>query len=271
MYEALLLIIPFVAGTAVGSFLNVLILRGSQGEKPTGRSHCDSCGKTLAPRELVPVISFIIQKGRCRSCGAALSLQYPIVELLTGLAYAAAVAYAGPSLDAYDLASVGTLAASFLAIAAAIVILVSDIRFFIIPDGAVAALAAAGAWVSASRWLDARMLGFSFGQTAGADAAAALAFFIFFAALWFFSKGRWMGFGDAKLSFATSLLIGYPASIAAFLFSFWLGGLVGAAALLINPKNRKRLIPFGPFILVGTLAAFFFSNIFFTSVSLPLL
>lgn len=269
MYEQLLLIIPFVIGTAVGSFLNVLILRGSKGEKPTGRSRCDACKKTLAAAELIPVISFLVQKGRCRSCGAALSLQYPIVELLTGFAYAAAAAYLGLSL-APDLRSLGMLLASFLAIAAAIVIVVSDIRFFIIPDGAVAALALVGAWASVSRWLEVKPSDASFFQSTGTDTAAALVFFVFFAALWFLSRGRWMGFGDAKLSFATSLLVGYPASIAAFLFSFWLGGLAGAATLAVNPKNRKRLIPFGPFIIIGTLAAFFFSDALFAIISLPL-
>lgn len=269
MYENFFLIIPFALGTVVGSFLNVLILRGSRGEKPTGRSRCDSCKKTLAPAELIPIVSFLIQKGRCRSCGAALSRQYPIVELLTGIAYAGATAYGTPSL-AYDLRSLGTLAASFLGIAAAIVILVSDIRFFIIPDGAVAILALVGAYAGVSRWLNPEQADFSFLKTAGADLGAASVFFLFFAALWFFSKGRWMGFGDAKLSFAASLLVGYPASIPAFLFSIWLGGLVGAAALAANPKNRGRLIPFGPFILAGAAAAFFFSKALLNIIPLPL-
>src|SRR3990167_5653720 len=85
------IIIVFIFGLVVGSFLNVVILRGNRGESFTrGRLRCESCGKELAWFELIPLLSFALQCGRCRSCGAALSRQYPLVEFATGVLFAAA-------------------------------------------------------------------------------------------------------------------------------------------------------------------------------------
>jgi len=211
----------------------------------------------LRAHELIPVVSFVIQKARCRSCGTALSWQYPLVEAATALTFTFLAWRFSP------FASVGWLPAlvfflAFPAAAGLIVLVVSDLRFQILPNGATAILAAFGVAAGIAR------------GTLAVDAIAALAFALFFAALWFFSRGRWMGFGDAKLILATSLAIGFPASIAAFLFSFWLGGIVGIALLALGKKDPQSRIPFGPFIIAGTVAAYFFSAQFLAATGLSL-
>lgn len=241
----LIFLFAFLIGLVVGSFLNVVILRGARGEGLGGRSHCDACGKKLRPAELIPIISFVIQKARCRSCGAALSWCYPLME--AGCA-AFFVLLAGRFLGGIGTGYDALLAlAAFPAAAALIVLVVSDLRFQILPDGAVAVLFFFGILASIGR------------GTLAADAIAALAIAAFFAGLWLFSRGAWMGLGDAKLALATSLVVGFPASVSAFLFSFWLGGIWGALLLFSGRKGLSSRIPFGPFILAGALLAYFFS------------
>lgn len=235
----------FFTGLIVGSFLNVVILRGARGERLGGRSHCDACGKTLRPAELIPIISFVIRKARCRSCGAALSWQYPLIEAGCAAFFVfLAWRFPGGISTGYDLA---LALGAFPAAAALIVLVISDLRFQILPDGAVAVLFFFGMLASIGR------------GTLAADAIAALAIAAFFAGLWLFSRGAWMGLGDAKLVLATSLIVGFPASVSAFLFSFWLGGIWGALLLFSGRKGLSSRIPFGPFILAGSLLAYFLS------------
>ncbi|MFY9463085.1 MAG: prepilin peptidase [Candidatus Sungiibacteriota bacterium] len=269
-----ILFLASVIGLVIGSFLNVVILRGARGEglggpprrgSPWariahlgGRSRCDHCGAKLRARELIPVISFLWQKARCRSCGTVLSWQYPLVEAGTALAFLFLAWRFFPAVaGGFGQAFLFFLA--FPAMAALIVLVVSDFKFQILPDGATAILL---------------LFGIAAGIVRGAlliDTIAALTFALFFAALWFFSRGRWMGFGDAKLILATALAVGFPASFAAFLFSFWLGGIVGVVLLSLGKKGLQSRIPFGPFIIAGTLVAWFFADSFFAFTGLDLL
>jgi prepilin signal peptidase PulO-like enzyme (type II secretory pathway) len=243
----------FLLGLAVGSFLNVVILRGSERKSLGGRSQCVSCKKTLSWYELIPIVSFVIQKGRCRSCGAVLSLQYPLVELGTGVAYAVAASQIG----SFDPAGLIIFAGLLIVIATAIVIIVSDFRWQIIPNGAVLTLFLIGVLLAIFRLFQTQS-----GTASVPDlvwnVGAAVVITLFFAALWFFSRGRWMGFGDVKLIFATSLIVGFPAS--ALLFSFWLGGIFGLFLLLTRKSGLKSVMPFGPFILMGAILGYFFAD-----------
>lgn len=250
----------FLAGLAVGSFLNVVILRGERGQGFGGRSHCDACGRTLRAHELIPIVSFIVQKARCRSCGAVLSWQYPIVEAGTALAFALLAWRFLSLISVPTYAYAGTLVflLAFPAVAALIVLIVSDFRFQILPDGATAILVVFGIVAAIAR------------GALLADALAALAFALFFAALWFFSRGRWMGFGDAKLVLATSLAVGFPVSLSAFLFSFWLGGISGVVLIGLGKKGLSSRIPFGPFIIAGAAVAYFLSPAFLSLTGLSL-
>ena len=246
-------IFSFFLGLVVGSFINVVVRRGERGEKITGRSHCESCGKTLSFLELIPVLSFLFLRGRCRNCNAPFSLQYPLVELGTGVSYALAGWF---FLDfSFDLLSFLSWLAVFLGIGAAMIIAVSDIRSHIIPNGAVLALLALGLFRSV--YVLSQTKSSTFVLDLVWDMVAALVIALFLAALWYFSGGRWMGFGDVKLIFVTSLILGFPAAFMAFLLAFWLGGLFGIILIVSRQKTLQSHIPFGPFILVGAALAYF--------------
>ncbi len=245
-------------GTVVGSFLNVVILRGARGEPLTGRSYCESCKKTLSAGELIPIFSFLIQKGHCRSCGVPLLWQYPLVEFATGLSYATA---AWLLWQKFTLSSelFLFLPIFFLSIGAFIVILVSDLKYYLIPNGALAILLALGILAIFYR----QQNGTFFSLALDLGTTFLLSFLLF--SLWLFSQGRWMGLGDSKLFFVISLLLGFPLNIVAFLFSFWSGALVGGGLLLTGQKKLGGLIPFGPFIILGGGIAFLGGEFFLQS------
>ena len=236
-------------GLAIGSFLNVVIIRSVKGESLRGRSYCRNCRTQLTAKELIPLISFCVQKGRCRNCGAVLSRQYFWVELASGFLFASAFYFLAKNFG-FQLTAPFFWWLFFFWLLASLVIIIfaADWRFQIIPHIPAIILFILGAAATIYR------NGWSF--SSGLDFAAAFALSLFFFSLWLFSKGDWMGLGDAKLILATSLLVGYPLSTVAFLFSFWLGGIVGAGLLLSGLKTKKSQIPFGPFILLGAFMAY---------------
>lgn len=252
------LVIGFAAvlGLIVGSFLNVAILRGNKEEKLGGRSHCPFCKRRLSVKELIPVLSFLWQKGRCLSCGQKISWQYPLVESLTAIIYAVTVWFFLNSPFRPDFYNLIFLILLLAGLAAAVVIAVSDLRFKTIPNGAVLTLFLLGLFLIFIKWY---RLGLA---PAGKDFVASVFISLLLASIWFFSKGRAMGFGDAKLIFTTSLILGFPGSLSAFLFSFWLGGATGLVFLAMRTHGLKSQLPFGPFILVGSILAYFFSQSF---------
>ncbi len=236
--------IVFLFGAAIGSFLNVVIFRYNSGESALkGHSRCFSCGKKLSWYELIPIFSFLVQRGKCHGCGSKISLQYPAVEILTGLLFALIYLkfFNNPLLITYYL----------LLITLLIVIAVYDLKHFIIPNKTV--------WLFnalAFVFLFFNVSSFKF-QVLGL--LSGLSFFAFFALLWLVSRGRWMGFGDAKLALGMGWVLGPAKTVVAFMFSFWIGAIIGII-LLIFQKSKyglKSQIPFGPFLVIGFLIALF--------------
>src|SRR3989344_4097317 len=171
-------VILFVFGAIVGSFLNVVGLRWGSGRTPGGRSSCPHCGKVLEWRELVPIVSFCLLKARCRGCQAKISWQYPLIELWTGLVFVNVPYMFLPVFCIYT------------------VILVYDFTHKIIPDALV--------YTSIVVALISRIV-------AGGslwDWLAGPIIFSFFGLIWLLSRGRAMGFGDAKLGLSIGLLLG---------------------------------------------------------------
>jgi len=206
-------------GLAVGSFLNVLIDRLPQGKNViTGRSQCDYCGKTLRWFELVPLLSFFIQRGRCRRCHNKLSWQYPIVELVTAVAFA--------------------YGANPLVFSSLLVIFVADLKYQIIPDSMVV-MGVIG------------VIGV-IGEKNVASGFGAAAFFLL---LWLVTRGKGMGLGDVKLAFLMGLLLGFPNIIIASYLAFLTGAASGVILILLGKKKLKEKIAFGPFLVAGTVIA----------------
>jgi leader peptidase (prepilin peptidase)/N-methyltransferase len=125
LYDHIMMFYVFALGTIIGSFLNVVLYRTYSGRSIGGRSSCGSCGKTLQAIDLVPIVSFLFLRGRCRRCGSRISWQYPLVEALTGLLFLGSYMYARTS---YEL--IGFIAFSIVAV----LISVYDIKHTIIPD-----------------------------------------------------------------------------------------------------------------------------------------
>lgn len=248
-------ILIFCFGLIVGSFLNVAILRYNTGAGLRGRSRCLACARTLRWPELLPLFSFAIQRGRCRSCSSKISWQYPVVEGLTGLLFILIFTQFGSSLAALPLLLAHLVIASLL-----VVILVYDFRHKIIPDGLVFAFVGLALL---SGLLDFSLLRFVNHLLAGG------LIFGFFYLLWRVSRGRWMGFGDAKLGLGVGFLLGLAGGISAIVFAFWIGAVVslvlmGLSRALGRSRWRSRLsfqseIPFAPFIILGLWLNLFFS------------
>lgn len=260
MDDGFILALRFLIGLALGSFLNVLTMRYDPArplfsfKNFSGKSHCPACGRSLRWFELVPFLSFVFLGGRCRTCRARLSLQYPAVELLSAFSLAA-IPFALPGLEGWLWA---------VAALVGLIIIVIDLRHMIIPDEANLALAALGALrvlVRPSPPLSEfgyyrYMFGFpeSFVFNRAIAAGIGLAFF---ALIVIFSRGRGMGMGDVKLAGASGILLGWPDIILAVAVSFLAGALVSILLMSLKRKGLKSAIPFGPFIVLGIFVARF--------------
>lgn len=237
-------VIVFLAlGAIIGSFLNVVALRLRTGVGVRGRSMCMSCGKALAWYELVPVASFVAQRGRCRGCRARISWQYPLVE--AGVALSFALAYARYGLG-WELLLV------LAAISVLVVITVYDARHKIIPDGCV--------WLFDALTL---ALALTVHLPAGPHLWTILAGPLLaapFALLWLVSRGRWIGLGDAKLLLGIGWLLGLNGGANAVILACWTGAAVGIVWMFAKHHGWKRgaEIPFGPFLILGTLLVLLF-------------
>jgi leader peptidase (prepilin peptidase)/N-methyltransferase len=241
--NALVSVWLFILGTIIGSFLNVVIYRLNTGRSINGRSHCLSCGTILAWYELVPVVSYIAQKGRCRHCVARITPRYLAVELLTGALF----------LVIWQVFS-SDIALVFLNLgigALLVIILVYDIRHTIIPDTLVMYLcifALVYILHDTTLWTASTVLG-------GLIPA------VFFGGLWLVSRGRWMGLGDAKLAVPLGLIVGLWGSISMLILAFWVGAVVSVLFLILQkvPKigflflgrrlTMKSEVPFAPFLI----------------------
>ncbi len=249
---SLFIFLTFILGLIIGSFLNVVILRYHTGRGVSGRSACFSCSKILAWFELVPVLSFLFLGGKCRHCRSRISWQYPAVELLTGLSFAliAQRFFFAPGIMFYYWVIAGLL----------IVITVYDLKHKIIPDAFVYPfifLAVLSPLISAQFPLSITLGLILVGKSLLAGAIIGL----FFAALWYFSAGRWMGFGDAKLGFGLGALLGFSEGINAVAVAFWAGAIIGLLLILISRLQKKLKLskrfslkselPFAPFLILG--------------------
>ena len=241
--DTLSLILTFVFGVVVGSFLNVVALRFNTGMGLGGRSKCLSCGTTLTWKELIPLFSFAVQKGSCKKCKSKISWQYPLVEFIAGVIFVM-IFISFPPLDA--LTAVSTLIQVIIG-CLLVVISVYDIKHKIIPDGFVytfASVTLLNLFIGGSSWFHVPTLEMFI-------AGPLLA--IPFALLWAVSKGNWMGLGDAKLTLGIGWLLGVSAGINALVLAFWIAAVVSVIWLLaLHKKIKPKVeIPFGPYLILG--------------------
>jgi leader peptidase (prepilin peptidase)/N-methyltransferase len=253
-------VIVFLFGTVIGSFLNVVIFRHNSGRNFGGRSGCLTCARNLEWYELVPIFSYLFIGGKCRKCKTPISFLYPIVEFTMGVVILflfARFSFFLPSAMGNFLYYVLFYALSFSIM---VVIAGYDLRHKIVPNNLVYPLMVIsflGLFFSHYGIVDfhpASLMGIAAGPL------VALPLFI----LWAISKGEWLGFGDVKLAIAMGLLLGVSRGFAALVLAFWIGAAIGIIIMIVKGSvgARKLQIPFAPFLVAGTLVAFFFDVTF---------
>ena len=228
-------------GLLIGSFLNVCIWRLPREESIIWpASHCPACSTVLGVRDLVPVLSWIFLRGKCRYCGERISPRYPAVELLTGALFLICFQHYGPTLE---------LAAALLLSALLVAITFIDIDHQIILDGMLIVLGAGG--LVLQLWTGA--VGF-FSMLAGALAGGGLLLLLAIV-----SRGG-MGGGDVKLAFALGFWLGWQGVLLGLFIGFVLGGAGSVLLILLRLRGRKDYIPFGPFIAAGAWIALLYGR-----------
>ena len=239
-------IFAFVFGAVVGSFASVVAHRVPRGEPfATGRSRCPTCGQQIAAYDNVPILSWLVLRGRCRSCGERISARYPLVELATGLGFAAVTVV---HLDAAEGLATGPdaagLAAGYVFVAVLAVITLADLDLRVIPNKALIAGAAIGAPLVVIADPDSSLeRAIAIVAAGGGMLLVALAY------------PRGMGMGDVKLAALMGLYLG-RAVAPGLLLGFLAGALVGVGLMLSRGREaRKQAIPFGPFLALGAFAA----------------
>jgi leader peptidase (prepilin peptidase)/N-methyltransferase len=243
---AALVVLCGVLGLAIGSFLNVVIWRVPRGESVSRpASHCPSCDAAISPRDNVPVVSWLVLRGRCRQCGTRISYRYPLVELATAVLFVALAAHFGfhPQLAAYlYLAAVGVALAMI------------DLDVQRLPD----------VLVLPSYVVLAVLLGIAAGERGSADdflraLLGMVALFTFYGVVWFVYPAG-MGLGDVKLAGMLGLALAWlgwgPLVVGAFA-AFVVGSVVSIGLVVFSEAGRKTRVPFGPFMLVGVLIAIY--------------
>ncbi|MDD5547544.1 MAG: prepilin peptidase [Candidatus Pacebacteria bacterium] len=278
MSTTLLYVILFVFGLIIGSFLNVVIFRYSPEEnlfclkRLRGRSKCMSCQKQLKWYELIPLLSFVIQKRKCRGCAVKLSWQYFLVELASGLIFV---------FPAIFIKSV-FIPATFVWLAGGLWILIMlslllvwliDYRFYIIPDELnvfLGILGAALTYVEYHFHQFGTMMGsfiknyamlFGFRENIWINHLFGVAVALVIVGLIILlTRGRGMGMGDLKLVLALGLIFGWPDILFVLIFAFILGAILGIFLIIRGIKGIKEAVPFGPLLVSGSLLVIFFGQ-----------
>ncbi len=245
-------LVPFVFGTYIGSFLNVVIIRGAKNESfVSGRSHCMTCGKTLKWYHMVPLFSWLFLRGKCGYCKSKISFQYPLVEFLNGFAWALLSYYINVvSNGMLDSPIAFSIPCILYMIAASVLIVISgiDIKIYEIPYTTNIILTALG--------LIALLLDLENWHlyVIGMCSVGGLLFLIQLV-----SKGRAMGGGDVFLMAAAGLLLGWKNIILAFILGCIIGSVIHLIIMRVK-KDTDNLLPFGPYLSAGIFISMVFGD-----------
>lgn len=266
----------FVFGAAFGSFIDVLANR-YQPDKfllnrsvMIGRSYCPYCRRSLRWFELVPIVSYLVLWGRCRTCHKRISLECPLTEIISGLIFVFVPLFLRqlylPSSTFYFLSATWILIFSVL-----LLISLIDRRINIIPDEATVLLVMSGIpliflTVSQFGLVNGSFLGsyallFGFRSSIWINHLfAAFISVVFFGSLILITRGRGMGIGDLKIGLALGFVFGWPDIILVLILAFIIGSLVGAASIVFRHRSLKSFLPFGPFLAAGSAITFFWGH-----------
>jgi prepilin signal peptidase PulO-like enzyme (type II secretory pathway) len=218
-------------GAALGSFLNVIVLRYPS-QPFSGRSYCPKCKKKLSAWELIPIISYLFIRGRCTNCHRKISLQYPLVELLVSV-----IAVIFLYLFLKDQLSLTGALIQFFIVYLLLALFLIDLRTYLLPDLFITILF--GLAVLSTISLSNSILFSTIGALIGSGTLFLL---------WIITSRRGIGLGDVKLMIPLGLLFGPINTILLLFNSFILGGLVGLILIILKKATMKTVVPFGPFL-----------------------
>ncbi|MDQ5957252.1 MAG: leader peptidase (prepilin peptidase) / N-methyltransferase [Patescibacteria group bacterium] len=246
----MLTVLSFIYGLSLGSFANLVADRLRVKTIFSGRSKCLHCGHNLTWKELIPIFSFLYQKGKCKKCKTKLTSTYIWSELATGFLIALLPYIISTNLNISDnpqLIYYGIFLYILFStsIALSMIITIYDLRHMLVPFGVVIILFLLGILSTIIRQF---VYDFNiFDSLSGIIVALPYAF------LYFISKGKWVGIGDVFMYTALGFIIGLPMGISMFFYSIWIGALVALSLMIIhkNEYNLKSEIPFTPFIILG--------------------
>jgi leader peptidase (prepilin peptidase)/N-methyltransferase len=245
-----LIIVASIFGLIFGSFATVAAYRIPRKESiATGRSKCPNCGRTIPAYENVPLLGYLFLRGRCRGCGTKISIRYPLIELATGALFGLAAWKFGFSVELFVYAGLfWTL----------VVLTVIDLEHQLLPNRIVYPAFVVG-WVG----LVVAALADSDPHRLFTAAMGALIFGGFFFLVAFIVPAG-MGMGDVKLGFVLGSFLGYlgaPGLVLVGMFlAFLTGGVIGIVTLLFRGGNRKTMLPFGPFLALGSIISIFWGQ-----------
>lgn len=241
-----------LSGAIIASFVGVIVARLHTGQSfITGHSRCDACNKQLSSISLVPIVAFIASRGRAQCCGARISAASPLAELVLGALFV--LAY-------YRLGFTWALPFMLIALALLLALVLYDLEHQILPSELLYPFVVVSGFVayqSATNVSD-FLISFLIAVSIGGSLAA----------VHFLSRGRAMGLADAPLALGLALLTGSTA-LSGFIFSFWIGAVIGIVLLLRRPKGSRMgvEVPFAPFLACGFLLAYFTQWNLFTYIT----
>ncbi|MGD7007749.1 prepilin peptidase [Metabacillus sp. 84] len=228
----------FTLGAVLGSFFNVVGLRVPEGQSIVRpRSACPGCRHQLAAKELIPIFSFFLQKGSCARCGTSISPIYPAMELAAALLFTMTPLLIGWTME---------LVVAWTLISLCLIVMVSDIRYMIIPDKVLLfflpLLAAERIFIPLAPWWD---------PIAGLLLGALIPFVIILA------SGGGMGAGDMKLLGVFGLALGWKLVLLAFFLATLFGTAAGLTGMAAGKVKKGKPFPFGPYLVLGALVSYF--------------
>lgn len=252
------LLILFVFGLAIGSFLNVVIYRSVHDESwVVGRSKCPHCHKQIAWFDNIPLVSYVLLRGHCRACRKPISWAYPMIEFITGALFVWWYVI-GATVFRLTTQPLSVLQPAFWLIVGIclLVIFFADALYGIIPDGAVILLAVLGfayRWVLTATHVM-QPVDFWWSLAAGVGASGV------FWGLRALTRSRGMGWGDVKFVFPLGLILGLRDTVVGVFLAFVMGAIVGVALIGFKKKKLGQTLPFGPFLVAGAMLALLFGD-----------
>jgi len=246
MYYDVNVILIFILGLIVGSFSNVCIYRIPKNESIVyPASHCPKCRSKIKPVDNIPLLSFILLKGRCRNCKSKISIQYPIVELLTGLIY----------LIIYLIYGLNIQTLVYIILSSALIIIAFiDLNEQIVPD----VISLPGIVIGFIISFFVSYISF-INSALGVFVGGGIILVIGLTGSVIFKKEA-MGGGDVKLAAMIGAFLGWRYIIISLFLGFFIGALAGIILILSKIKSREDAIPFGPFIVLGSFITLFWGE-----------